>query len=490
MDNVLLQSQETLLDASNGSSDVFLFVVNCIIGTLSSFSCFVFTVLNFGFYGFCSLIFRCFKAVHLMFQIFDTSLEFLKSLLQLNYSLVTRGLDSGVQIVTTSYSCLQSFIAAIFKFILDIPFACLSFLRQNCLLLAELLFGISEAVWRKGLESYESLMQFFFKALEAVGFILCQLYSRLFIAAKSGINSLSYLQGLFSTKLLEYSAALYDTFSCAAEFLWQNITIIYSKMLSLPEFLYHSIYSTVATVWYFITETTQQIGAVFESLAEFIILPFSLKNIERFVTSVFDLSKSIVQIPFSTASFVANGAFEIAKDIKDEVSNFIQFIARFYEYISAITVWLVIVIAIFMTLMSVFLFVSYLLRETCLLRALLNSGRNIQRYLYHVEEENRIEPNTERPRDQRATVHQVAHQSQAPMEELNPEPTVQSTSFIEDEKTLCIICQDAEKTIVLLPCKHLCVCNDCGERLFQSVGRKRDCPLCRKRIEHIMKVYV
>lgn len=53
---------------------------------------------------------------------------------------------------------------------------------------------------------------------------------------------------------------------------------------------------------------------------------------------------------------------------------------------------------------------------------------------------------------------------------------------------LCVSCWDEKSTTVLLPCKHLCVCEECTGRLM--VSAQPACPICRKSIHEIMKVFV
>lgn len=47
----------------------------------------------------------------------------------------------------------------------------------------------------------------------------------------------------------------------------------------------------------------------------------------------------------------------------------------------------------------------------------------------------------------------------------------------------CVVCQDKAKDTVLMPCKHLCVCQECGEKITDA------CPLCRTKIKEKIKVY-
>lgn len=52
---------------------------------------------------------------------------------------------------------------------------------------------------------------------------------------------------------------------------------------------------------------------------------------------------------------------------------------------------------------------------------------------------------------------------------------------------LCVICQDQPKSMVLLPCRHLCLCRNCTYHL-QSY--RTICPLCRERFCETIQVYV
>lgn len=49
----------------------------------------------------------------------------------------------------------------------------------------------------------------------------------------------------------------------------------------------------------------------------------------------------------------------------------------------------------------------------------------------------------------------------------------------------CVICRECPKTILLLPCRHLCVCESCANRAARS-----SCPVCRRGVDELVKVYV
>ncbi len=55
----------------------------------------------------------------------------------------------------------------------------------------------------------------------------------------------------------------------------------------------------------------------------------------------------------------------------------------------------------------------------------------------------------------------------------------------------CKICLDEIGNMLLLPCKHLCMCNSCARILLSSVegGNCAQCPLCRTDIRNVQKIY-
>jgi hypothetical protein len=60
----------------------------------------------------------------------------------------------------------------------------------------------------------------------------------------------------------------------------------------------------------------------------------------------------------------------------------------------------------------------------------------------------------------------------------------------ERDRRACVVCQDALKCVLVLPCRHMCLCIHCAHYLVSQRIRQRICPLCRTRIETIMNVYV
>lgn len=57
-------------------------------------------------------------------------------------------------------------------------------------------------------------------------------------------------------------------------------------------------------------------------------------------------------------------------------------------------------------------------------------------------------------------------------------------SASQEEERSCVICKEQPKTVLLMNCRHLCVCSDCGKR--QELDR---CPLCREIILERIDVF-
>lgn len=61
----------------------------------------------------------------------------------------------------------------------------------------------------------------------------------------------------------------------------------------------------------------------------------------------------------------------------------------------------------------------------------------------------------------------------------------------EREKQMCVVCQDNKKSVLILPCRHMCLCVECGNRIARARPlTRRICPLCRQKIRTIMNVYL
>jgi hypothetical protein len=72
------------------------------------------------------------------------------------------------------------------------------------------------------------------------------------------------------------------------------------------------------------------------------------------------------------------------------------------------------------------------------------------------------------------------------MQQMQPRldvPPAAPAPHLDAEETMCVVCMDAPKNRVVLPCMHTCVCKACAQLL-----RDR-CPVCRGPIERISQLF-
>lgn len=55
---------------------------------------------------------------------------------------------------------------------------------------------------------------------------------------------------------------------------------------------------------------------------------------------------------------------------------------------------------------------------------------------------------------------------------------------VMDDGRLCVICHDEQKSVLFLPCRHLCICSQCS-----AIEQLDKCPLCRQTLEEKIHVY-
>ena len=61
---------------------------------------------------------------------------------------------------------------------------------------------------------------------------------------------------------------------------------------------------------------------------------------------------------------------------------------------------------------------------------------------------------------------------------------VQSQLSEAEEKRVCVVCQTDAKTVLLMPCRHMCLCKECSSR-----SEMTKCPLCRVAITEKIDVF-
>lgn len=58
-----------------------------------------------------------------------------------------------------------------------------------------------------------------------------------------------------------------------------------------------------------------------------------------------------------------------------------------------------------------------------------------------------------------------------------------------NDSGLCVICCNDKKNIVMLPCRHLCICVTCSKKLWDNT-QHQSCPICRKQVNNLLEVFV
>ena len=54
-----------------------------------------------------------------------------------------------------------------------------------------------------------------------------------------------------------------------------------------------------------------------------------------------------------------------------------------------------------------------------------------------------------------------------------------------DDDALCCVCKSNDKTSLLIPCGHKCLCEQCAKRFHRGAR----CPLCRAAVQSVQRVY-
>jgi len=84
-------------------------------------------------------------------------------------------------------------------------------------------------------------------------------------------------------------------------------------------------------------------------------------------------------------------------------------------------------------------------------------------------------------RDVRLNISNIPEVEQQLLESLLVLKRVSSEKLTEDN--LCVVCKDEKKTIALMPCGHMCICEVCSNKIYK-------CPLCRKVVKEKARIFL
>lgn len=78
----------------------------------------------------------------------------------------------------------------------------------------------------------------------------------------------------------------------------------------------------------------------------------------------------------------------------------------------------------------------------------------------------------------------LEHKLRAALDKVVREKDTIKSEQVIDEGRVCVICHEEQKSVLFLPCRHLCVCRQCSD-----IEQVTKCPLCRHAIEEKLHVY-
>eukprot|EP01031_Cornospumella_fuschlensis_P024976 gene24976-30174_t len=62
---------------------------------------------------------------------------------------------------------------------------------------------------------------------------------------------------------------------------------------------------------------------------------------------------------------------------------------------------------------------------------------------------------------------------------------IESNLSIVNQQRLCTICMEEDRRVLLMPCRHLCVCSKCSEEASLQL-----CPICRNHVQDKVIVFI
>jgi len=508
MDNLFTDGpHEFNFDFTKESYEYFPFIVTCIYGTLLNVTAGLCACINLTFHSICSFIFKSFKLVYLMFQMFESILAFSRSLLQFNYILVSRGLTVLGQVASKSLVLFQLSLASLHnalisshRYVQNIPYLCYQKIVHVFTSMQEFSLAVSEKIINNSAEGYLNFITHVSKIIR----LCCQHALDIISASGNELNNLaasSFSQFVHILHVLHKQATSFT--EQAVNFLlvpiFQAASFVLNSALMLLEVMGQFFASSGQSFIALISETTRHINAFFEHLVEWITMPFTLGNLSAMLESILLVLTSIINIVIFTISLTFGLLKSCLAVILELLASTFNLLMSLKKLLTFASFWSIIAMLTCLAAFTLMKNIHVLHKMLTLLKNagnfFLTLGQQInfnQHAPERIEEEREEEMEEMLPRNddhENLSRNDEKQLVVEPKREFMTSP--QYTVKEDDDLTICIVCQDEQRSTVLLPCRHLSLCRNCAESLKNNFDkRKRICPLCREHIQDIMDVYI
>ncbi len=486
----------------------------------------LFHLLNLLFHGFCIATYKLFKILHLLFGFIDIVLRFLEGALFFNYNLVSSFLNffavaSDHILIYWRLGCheAQNFAISLIYMVLNLPSALYQLAEMMFLtvlstfyhLVSSLcgslawIFGIMINLILKVEPILFGLIDIVYKAMQFVYFMVCNVDYVL-------VPLLDYfLMPLYTAA--KYTICMIPLFFKAV---YEMLLLVITSLVTLSSTLLERSYF----IFKLVQSASNSLQKLGHSFVEFIIMPFSLDNMIHIFETFFQLIKSSLSLLMSSVCVAAKVIIQLINFVIIASIEIGHGIFRAFGFLVQSGIWIPIIISMFFVVLITIFKAKFILRNLTDLMKQIKTSLRRERYVAQ-NENNRRERRLERREDHFAQNANIRLGEEIPLEvrggQRRREPVAQDENAREErsreprehdkeikeaapkaeqemvpdeEPHICVVCQENQRDTLILPCRHLCLCHVCIEKLpGHDIGR-RCCPLCRKVIQDTLKVFM
>ena len=448
--------------------------------------------------GFCHIVWHCFRFVELIVESLELLAVFFYSLIQVNNTLVSWVLASSLACYNSVCLFIQGFFYASVNIVTFVPLFILEVVRNT-------LYGLLCAVY--------FLVEFPVSLITAVlnfpSFVLFATWELVYdgtmwfhsgltwTASKAQDTAVSVKVGT-SQGLMFIGKTLVNFILSFTQFMGMCLTSLCAKVLSgcvhfalfivyACQYLANAFAHVVSTISLSVIDTCYLVWKYSQDCyiamadVSYSAIDFTYTSLRTVIMVPINIIYLIVELAMSCLYWLYHSIYEILGTALS-----ILFIIETQTIVIACSIVVIFLLPIMVLEIDQIehftTTVSYILQQI---------HQKLSRFFtdtFHLQN-NRLEEevDNQQPRTQTANMHNVNSPSSASSEAKSFHHRANTDGL---DTSLCVVCQDARKCILLLPCRHICLCTECFDTIKGMPRRYRNCPLCRKKIADSMKVYL